>query len=219
MDYSQNTAYMQKLFEHRLSARRNCGLFAKITLFFIAIFNRYFRLPETINTMQTCSFYSSPLGKIILTAHNNALTGLYFDGQKYLPNISAFLENNQLAIFSQTAQWLDIYFQGKNPHFTPPLLITASDFRQSVWHMLMQIPFGKTISYKEIAQKIAHQQNRLTISPQAVGNAVGRNPISLIIPCHRVIGSNGDLTGYAGGMDKKISLLKLEKVNIFNKNC
>lgn len=166
--------------------------------------------------MQTRSFYSSPLGKIILTAHHNALTGLYFGGQKYLPNTKALPENNQLVIFSQTAQWLDIYFQGKNPHFTPPLLITASDFRQRVWQMLMEVPFGKTITYKEIAQKIAHQQNRLTISPQAVGNAVGHNPISLIIPCHRVIGSNGNLTGYAGGMDKKISLLKLEKVNMVN---
>ena len=166
--------------------------------------------------MQTRAFYSSPLGKIILTAQDNALTGLYFDGQKYLPDTSTLLENNQLAIFSQTAQWLDIYFQGKNPYFTPPLLITASDFRQRVWQMLMEVPFGKTITYKEIAQKIAHQQNRLTISPQAVGNAVGHNPISLIIPCHRVIGSNGNLTGYAGGMDKKISLLKLEKVNMVN---
>ena len=133
-----------------------------------------------------------------------------------MPDTSTLLENNQLPIFLQTAQWLDIYFQGKNPHFTPPLLITASDFRQSVWQMLMEVPFGKTITYKEIAQKIAHQQNRLTISPQAVGNAVGHNPISLIIPFHRVIGSNGDLTGYAGGMDKKISLLKLEKVNMVN---
>lgn len=191
-------------------------LFGKRTPFFIGILNGCFRLPETINTMQTRAFYSSPLGKIILTAQDNALTGLYFDGQKYLPNISAFVKNNQLAIFSQTAQWLDIYFQGKNPHFTPPLLMTASDFRQRVWQMLMEVPFGKTISYKEIAQKIAHQQNRLTMSPQAVGNAVGHNPISLIIPCHRVIGSNGNLTGYAGGMDKKISLLKLEKVNMVN---
>lgn len=169
--------------------------------------------------MQTRSFYSSPLGRIILTAQNNALTGLYFDGQKYLPDTSALLENNQLPIFLQTAQWLDIYFQGKNPCFTPPLLMIGSDFRQSVWQMLMKVPFGKTISYKEIAQKIARQQNRLTISPQAVGNAVGHNPISLIIPCHRVIGSNGHLTGYAGGIDKKISLLKLEKVNIFNEIC
>ena len=169
--------------------------------------------------MQTRSFYSSPLGKIILTAQNNALTGLYFDGQKYLPDTSALLENNQLPIFLQTAQWLDIYFQGKNPCFTPPLLMIGSDFRQSVWQMLMKVPFGKTISYKEIAQKIAHQQNRLHMSPQAIGNAVGHNPISLIIPCHRVIGSNGHLTGYAGGIDKKISLLKLEKVNIFNEIC
>ena len=104
--------------------------------------------------MQTRSFYSSPLGKIILTAHNNALTGLYFDGQKYLPDTSALLENNQLPIFLQTAQWLDIYFQGKNPCFTPPLLMIGSDFRQSVWQMLMEVPFGKTITYKEIAEKI-----------------------------------------------------------------
>ena len=90
--------------------------------------------------MQTQAFYFSPLGKIILTAQNNALTGLYFDGQKYLPDTRALPENNQLAIFSQTAQWLDIYFQGKNPDFTPPLLMIGSHFRQSVWKILLEIP-------------------------------------------------------------------------------
>lgn len=144
--------------------------------------------------------YNSPLGKIILASDGEFLTGLYFDGQKYF---GGYGTEKILPVFEQTKNWLDNYFGGNAPNFTPPLKITASDFRKSVYQILLKIPFGETKTYGEIA-KI------LETSARAVGNAVAHNPISLIVPCHRVIGVNGNLTGYAGGVDRKSKLLQLE---------
>ena len=112
--------------------------------------------------------------------------------------------------------WLDIYFKGKAPDFTPPLCMETTSFRKAVWEIMLTIPYGKTMTYGEIADKIAKQKGLLKMSAQAVGGAVGHNSISLIIPCHRVFGSNGSLTGYAGGIDKKVQLLRLEKADMLS---
>lgn len=117
--------------------------------------------------------------------------------------------------FSQKQKkWLDVYFSGEEPKFTPPLHPTGSVFRQEVWKILLQIPYGQTITYGEIARRMAVMKNTSHMSAQAVGGAVGHNKISIIIPCHRVVGTNGSLTGYAGGIDKKILLLKLERTDM-----
>ena len=163
--------------------------------------------------MQYTYKYNSPLGKIILASDGENLIGLWFDKQKYFPTYIKDSEEKSLPIFKQTKKWLDIYFSGKSPKFIPTISIEgASPFRKKVWEILLTIPFGKTISYGEIAKQI--KKTGIKVSAQAVGGAVGHNPISIIIPCHRVIGSNGNLTGYAGGLDKKLALLKLENPNI-----
>lgn len=156
--------------------------------------------------------YNSPLGGITLASDGGGLTGLWFDGQKYFGStLGKNAVQKNLPVFEQTAEWLNIYFGGKNPSFTPPLSLNATSFRTSVWEILLSIPYGQTMTYKEIAAKIAAQQELPSMSAQAVGNAVGHNPISLIIPCHRVVGSDGNLTGYAGGIEKKEKLLMLER--------
>lgn len=156
--------------------------------------------------------YRSPLGTITLAADGEALTGLWFEGQKYFPaTLDARHEETMLPIFEQTRRWLDDYFRGKNPGPTPPLHLQGSPFRLAVWEILQRIPFGETVTYGEIAREIARRQGTRTVSAQAVGGAVGHNPVSIIVPCHRVVGSDGSLTGYAGGIDRKIRLLTLEK--------
>ncbi len=150
--------------------------------------------------------YSSPLGGMTLASDGTALTGLWFNGQKYFADTLKEVQtlNPNLPVFDLTRQWLDIYFSGKEPTFTPPLQIRGSTFRKQVWNLLLEIPYGRTMTYGEIARKLQCK------SAQAVGGAVGHNPISIIIPCHRVIGADGSLTGYAGGVERKASLLKLE---------
>ena len=156
--------------------------------------------------------YQSPLGGITLASDGKALTGLWFDDQKYFADT---LEKD-LPIFEQAYKWLDVYFSGKAPDFTPSFLMKTTTFRKEVWKIMLSIPFGKTMTYGEIAAKIAKQKGVKHMSAQAVGGAVGHNSISLIIPCHRVVGTNGSLTGYAGGIDKKVKLLELEKANMSN---
>ena len=155
--------------------------------------------------------YSSPLGGIRLTSDGKYLTGLCFNGQKHDKTSNNKRQEKLLPIFKQTVRWLDIYFSGKEPKFTPPLKIQTTPFRQQVWEIMLKIPYGKTMTYGEIAAKIAKKNGLKKMSAQAVGGAVGNNAIAIIIPCHRVIGSNGNLTGYAAGLSKKIKLLKLEK--------
>ena len=159
--------------------------------------------------------YDSPMGGILVAADEVGLTGLWFDGQKYFARAlpAERIERNTPAL-SETGRWLDIYFTGKEPDFMPPLHPIGSAFRQSVWKILLQIPYGQTTTYGEIARQLAEKQGRSKMSAQAVGGAVGHNEISILIPCHRVVGTSGSLTGYAGGIDKKIRLLELEHADM-----
>lgn len=164
--------------------------------------------------MTYTSHVHSLLGDITLCSDGAALTGLWFDGQKYFGDtLSADHQERDLPIFLQTKEWLSIYFSGKAPTFTPPLCMQTTPFRKAVWEILLSIPYGHTMTYGQIAAQIAKQKGMRHMSAQAVGGAVGHNSISLIIPCHRVVGTNGSLTGYAGGIDKKVGLLTLEKVD------
>ena len=159
--------------------------------------------------------YTSPLGAILLAADEIGLTGVWFDGQKYFAdNLPEKHAEEETPILVEAKRWLDIYFAGKEPDFLPPLHPSGSAFRQSVWELLLQIPYGKTMTYGEIARQLAEKRKLPRMSAQAVGGAVGHNKISIIIPCHRVVGANGNLTGYAGGIDKKIKLLKLEHADM-----
>ena len=156
--------------------------------------------------------YDSPLGGILLAADETGLTGLWFEGQKYFGRgLSAKRAERETPALSEARRWLDVYFAGSAPDFTPPLHPAGTDFQRAVWEMLLQIPYGRTMTYGEIARRVAETQGLPSMSAQAVGGAVGHNPISLVIPCHRVVGTNGSLTGYAGGIDRKMKLLELER--------
>ena len=161
--------------------------------------------------------FQSPLGEILLAADDEGLTGLWFmENQKYKGlGLSANAVECDLPVFDETNTWLDIYFSGRDPGFTPHLHLTGSKFRNRVGELMLQIPYGKTVTYGEIAREIARERGIRQMSSRAVGGAVGKNPISLIIPCHRVIGSDGSLTGYGGGIERKAALLKLEKTGNF----
>lgn len=165
--------------------------------------------------MQYTATYLSPLGKILLAADDIGLTGLWFDGEKfYAKNLATEHEEKEVPVFGEVKHWLDLYFSGMNPEFMPPIHMIGSTFQLSVWNILKQIPYGETTTYGEIAKQIAASRGKERMSAQAVGGAVGHNEISIIIPCHRVVGTNGSLTGYAGGVDKKVRLLTLEGVNM-----
>lgn len=161
--------------------------------------------------------YDSPLGKILIVSDEKSLIGLWLDGQKYyLDSLKQEpKQNEKIEILEKTRKWLDRYFRGEKPIINElQLAPIGNEFRQHVWKILCEIPYGETMTYGEIAKKMASIMNKKSMSAQAVGNAVGHNPISIIIPCHRVVGKNGNLTGYAGGIEKKIQLLKLEQVNM-----
>lgn len=161
--------------------------------------------------MQFTTEYSSPLGDILLAADEIGLTGLWFLGQKYFAlSLEKDNEQKEIPVIKQAKQWLDIYFSGKDPDFTVPLHLQGTDFQREVWNILRAIPYGQTATYKEIAKQIALQRGIAHMSAQAVGGAVGHNPVSILVPCHRVLGTDGSLTGYAGGIEKKRSLLRLE---------
>ena len=163
------------------------------------------------NKMHYITQYHSPLGDILLAADERGLIGLWFEGQKYYANGLAPNPVKQTTpILTQTKQWLDQYFAGQLPLSMPPIHMTGTPFQLTVWEILQTIPYGKTTTYKEIAKTIAAQKGLPHMSAQAVGGAVGHNKISILIPCHRVVGTNGSLTGYAGGIDKKAYLLNLE---------
>ena len=141
--------------------------------------------------------YNSPLGGITMAADGTVLTGLWLDGQKYFGDtLPEAYEEKRLPVFDEAKRWLDLYFQGKVPDFTPPLSLQSTPFREAVWKILLTIPYGQTMTYGEIAGMIAKQKGISRMSAQAVGGAVGHNPISIIVPCHRVVGTNGSLTGY-----------------------
>ena len=161
--------------------------------------------------------YQSPIGLITLASNDGSIVGLWIEGQKYhggaIPE--AMTENNDIPIFDTAKKWLDRYFAGEKPKISElPLAPIGGEFRQGVWNILRKIPYGEVITYGSIAKAMAAQMNKDSMSSQAVGGAVGHNPISIIIPCHRVVGSNGSLTGYAGGVQMKMKLLELEKVDM-----
>ena len=147
----------------------------------------------------------SPLGELLLAAEGEALTGLWFRGQKHVPaGLPAPGPSSALPVFRDTAHWLELYFAGQQPDVTPPLAPEGTPFQRRVWKHLLTIPYGETVTYGAIAAA-------LHSSPRAVGGAVGRNPISLLIPCHRVMGAGGAITGYAAGTERKAALLALEQ--------
>ncbi len=167
--------------------------------------------------MQYTNIYQSPIGEILLVCDNKGLTGLWIKGAKYYADgLSDKYIEESTPILESAKKWLDIYFSGTKPEFIPPLHLIGSDFQVSVWNILLKIPYGHTTTYSNIAKEIAKQNNLSGMSAQAVGGAVGHNKISIIIPCHRVVGKNGSLTGYAGGIDRKIKLLTIENTNMAN---
>lgn len=161
--------------------------------------------------MQHTAVYKSPVGEILLAADDIGLTGLWFEGAKYYADgLDKEHDEAEVLIFGEVRCWLDIYFSGREPDFMPSVHMTGTPFRMKVWEILRRIPYGDTMTYGEIAKRIAGEQGGAGMSARAVGSAVGHNPVSVIIPCHRVVGADGSLTGYAGGIDRKVKLLTLE---------
>ena len=159
--------------------------------------------------------YDSPLGKILLAADGEGMTGVWFEAQRYFAaKLPPEHEEGTMPVLGDACRWLDVYFSGREPDFTPKLHLIGSDFRQAVWALLLQIPYGKTTTYGALANQLAEKHGQRRMSAQAVGGAVGHNAISIIIPCHRVVGADGSLTGYAGGLDTKARLLAGEGVPI-----
>ncbi|MEA5004021.1 MAG: methylated-DNA--[protein]-cysteine S-methyltransferase [Christensenella sp.] len=161
--------------------------------------------------------YQSPVGKLTLACDGEHLVGLWMEGQKYFGGTirEEMPEQNEMPVFIAAKEWLNRYFAGEKPEIAElPLQPIGGEFRQDVWQILCGIPYGTVVTYGDIAKKIAAKRNQKSMSSQAVGGAVGHNPISIIIPCHRVVGSNGSLTGFAGGIQAKIKLLALEGVDM-----
>lgn len=162
--------------------------------------------------MQYISYYQSSLGGMLLAADDIGLTGAWFEGQKYFALcLDKQYEEKEIPLFERAKRWLDIYFSGNEPDFNVPLHFMGTEFQKEVWKILCTIPYGKTTTYGAIAKQLAARKGLEHMSAQAVGGAVGHNKISVIVPCHRVVGADGSLTGYAGGLDKKVKLLNLEK--------
>lgn len=160
--------------------------------------------------------YKSPIGNLLIAAKDNKLIGLWIENQKYY--LSGFKEKmserEEVEVLTKTKNWLDRYFNREKPGINElDINLIGSEFRKSVWEILKTIPYGKVVTYNDIAKKIAEQKGIAKMSAQAIGGAVGHNPISIIVPCHRVVGTNGGLTGYAGGIEKKIQLLELEEID------
>ena len=159
--------------------------------------------------------YQSPLGGMTMSSNGEELTGLWFDSSQQnsssLKGVKREKTNNSSKVFDEAEEWLNIYFTGRAPDFMPNISLDGTEFQKAVWDILLSIPYGEIMTYGEIADQIARGIKRM--SAQAVGGAVSHNPISLIVPCHRVVGRNGKLTGYAGGIDKKLRLLRLEGVD------
>ena len=164
------------------------------------------------------TYYNSILGKLTIASDGENIIGLWIEGQKYFADTiknENIIKKDDISIFIKTKEWLDRYFRGERPDIKElKLSPKGSEFRQNVWKILCRIPYGQTITYGKIAKEIAKLMNKNSMSAQAIGNAVGHNPISIIIPCHRVVGTNGGLTGYAGGIDKKRELLELENADV-----
>ncbi len=165
--------------------------------------------------MKYISYYNSPLGRIMLASDGEAVTGAWFEGEpEFEPDRNKNGTLKEIPVFKEARTWLDMYFSGKDPGKIPLLCTEGTEFQKRVWAVLFQIPYGKTMTYGAIAKEIMKETGQKKMSAQAVGGAVGRNPVSLFCPCHRVVGAGGKLTGYAGGVDKKQALLALEKADM-----
>ena len=167
-------------------------------------------------TMDYVHHYESPLGGITLASDGTALVGLWFEEKQrfFADSLSQDRTEKPLPVFEQADRWLDLYFGGRDPGFTPPLAFRTTDFRREVGTIMLAIPYGRTMTYGKIAEIIARRRGVPRMSAQAVGGAVGHNAISLIVPCHRVIGAGGTLVGYGGGLDRKAALLELEHADL-----
>ena len=156
--------------------------------------------------------YDSPVGGMTMVSDGSSLTELRFDRQPFFADgRDSQHDSTRLPVFDDTCRWLDVYFSGRVPDFTPPLSPPGTPFRQAVWEILLTIPYGQTMTYGEIAGLLARRRDLPRMSAQAIGGAVGHNPIAILIPCHRVVGADGSLTGYAAGLDRKHFLLQLEQ--------
>lgn len=166
--------------------------------------------------MDYIHYYQSPLGKLMLASDGSHLIGLWFEKSRYFAAGLAEekREQDDLPIFKTADRWLDLYFSGQEPDFLPLLSVRGSAFQQRVWQLLLKIPYGQTRTYGDIAAQLAAERGLSQMSAQAVGGAVGHNPLSIMIPCHRVVGTNGSLTGYGGGIQRKVKLLELEKADL-----
>lgn len=162
--------------------------------------------------MHYISKYNSPFGEITIASDGDNVIGIWFDRQKYF---AATLDENysekELPIFYHVKKWLDAYFNGEKPKMTLPIKLEGSQFQLVVWQILLSIPYGQTMTYGEVAMRVSEKLGMASMSAQAVGNAVGHNPICIVVPCHRVVGVGGKMVGYAGGIERKIGLLKLEQ--------
>lgn len=164
--------------------------------------------------MKYINHYQSPIGGLLIAEDGGGLCGLWLDGEKYYAQtLGGDFAEKRTRTLDETKKWLDTYFKGRKPDFMPKLSMRGSAFRLEVWKILLEIPYGRTTTYGEIARKISARRGG-KMSAQAVGGAVGHNEISIIVPCHRVIGSGGNLTGYAGGLDAKTKLLALEGIDV-----
>ena len=167
----------------------------------------------------TAALYESPLGTYVMAEEKGALVGLWLMGQKYFPRELPPVGSGEGELFARTRRWLDAYFAGERPEPGElELRPRGSTFARGVWELLLEIPYGETVTYGQLAKELAQRRGLERMSAQAVGGAVGHNPISIIIPCHRVLGAGGQLTGYAGGLDIKRRLLELEGVELALKN-
>ena len=157
----------------------------------------------------------SPIGILTVSSDSKNISGLWIEGQKYfVKTLGKDVLKQNLPIFENVRNWLDIYFSGKEPNFIPPFMLKGSPFQESIWADLCKIPYGQTTTYGELAKQFELKNKGKHMSARAIGSAVGHNPISILIPCHRVMGKNGNPTGYAGGIATKIKLLQLEGINI-----
>ncbi len=167
--------------------------------------------------MQYIDFYSSPVGELMLACDEMGLLGVWFKGKQHYASVlkkDEPTEQKRVPLLEETRKWLDVYFQGKNPNFMPKISLRGSEFQLAVWSILEKIPYGGVVTYGDLAKEIAKERGIRRMSAQAVGGAVGRNPVSILVPCHRVVGANGNLVGYGGGIEKKIELLKLEGIDM-----
>lgn len=169
--------------------------------------------------MVNISYYNSLLGKIMMASDGEFLIGLWFLGQKnFGSTIDDNFKQNEDSILIAAKKWLDCYFSGQKPNVIPKVYLHGTSFQCLVWNELVKIPYGKTVSYGDIASAIAVKRGKKHVAARAVGSAVGKNPISIIVPCHRVVGADGSLTGYAGGIERKAALLELEKNRLYQNN-